>query len=92
MSNQPDYQEIIARLSRQLKLLSPEQTSTRIGRAAPTVSDIVQLLTNNKNAALESILQDALKNENYFYLGQLVVLAEILVAQNKRPGLVRWFE
>ena len=92
MSDQPDYQEIIARLSRQLKLLSPDQKSTRIGRTVPTVSDVVQLLTDDKNAAPDSILQDALKNENHFYLGQLVMLAEILVAQNKKPGLVRWFE
>ena len=92
MSNQPEYQQIIARLSRQLKLLSPDQKSTRLSSATPNILEMVNLITKNPEALPETLLQVPPNNDILFHLGQLVMLAEILVAQNKRPTLVRWFE
>ena len=92
MSNQPEYQQIIARLSRQLKLLSPDQKSTRLSSATPNILEMVDLITKNPEALPETFKQVSPNNDILFHLGQLVMLAEILVAQNKRPTLVRWFE
>lgn len=92
MSHQPDYQEIIAHLSRQLQLLSPGQKSTRLSSATPTILEIVGLITNDPDAMPEKRLQVPPDSDTLFHLGRLVMLVEIIAAQNKRSGLVRWFE
>ncbi|MDO6429099.1 hypothetical protein Q4E93_00780 [Flavitalea sp. BT771] len=92
MSDQPNYQEIIARLCRQLQLLSPEQRSGRLAGTIPNIPEMVGLITKDLNATPANLLHTTLNDGDLFHLGQLVILVEILVAQNKKPKLVRWFE
>ena len=88
----PDHTAVIARVSRQLQRLTREQRTTRVGSATPTIAEIVQLLTKNGNGSLETALEAPLDSEISYYLGQLIVILDIVIMQDKKPTLIRWFD
>lgn len=74
-------QAMIDSLSVQTKQLSKLERSARICSSLPSIAEIIQLLAANPS-----------EEERSFYLGQLVVMVNIISEQRKRSMLIRWFD
>jgi hypothetical protein len=92
MSTTVDYTAVIFRVNRRLKRLTPEQMAMRVGNSIPTIAEIILLMTKDVNESWETALEGPLNSEKLYYLGQLVVVLDIVAARDKRSMLIRWFD
>jgi hypothetical protein len=81
-----DTIDVIDHVSYRLKRITREQRNIRVGKRVPTISEILSLLPH-LDTPIESF-----EGEKLYYLGQLVMILDILAEQDKGSMLVRWFD
>jgi|GEM_PF-2313600 len=85
-----DTNAVIDNIRRRLKHLTRGQLETRVGDKAPTIAELLSLLTNDGSPILT--IEAPLDEKQLYHLGQLVVILDLLATREKRPALVRWFD
>lgn len=85
-----DQTAILNDVRNRLRHLTREQKTTRVGNSMLTIAELLPLLSDGTSADL--VIEDPFDGEKLYHLGRLVVILDILTAQERRPTLVRWFD
>jgi len=74
-----DNISVIDNVRRRLKHLTREQRNTRVGDTAPTIAELLSLLGGDM-----STVGISLDSDKSYYLGQLVVILDLLTTRDRR--------